>query len=106
MLRAGRSRDRGSIPGRENRFIFQNVQRCSENQPASYLRIKLGILPRRGGGGGARPGHEAVHLPHLVPSWRMSGAIPPLPYTLSVCDKGQYYLIINYACKKITSVHH
>jgi hypothetical protein len=29
-----------------------------------------------------QPGHEAGHLPHLVPKLRMRGAIPPLPVRL------------------------
>ena len=82
----------------ESPCIFQKVQTGSENQPTSYVWSRLCILPREVGG--ARPGRKAVHAPHLVPSWRMSGAVPPLSYIPSVCNKGQYYLIINYVQKE------
>jgi len=81
MLRSGHPRDSGSIPDKKNRFIFQNVQTGSENQPT--LRYELNYAYSLGGGA-ARPVREAVHSPHLVPSWRMRGAVPPLTYTFSV----------------------
>jgi len=65
----------------------QSVHTRSQAHPASCSVGTQGALHKI-----KRSGREADHLPHLVPSIRMNGAVHPLPLYLMQRAQGKFYL--------------
>jgi hypothetical protein len=74
-LRAGRQRNRGSIPDGSMRFsIFQNVQTDLRAHTDAYLMETRGLCR-----GIKRPGREVITHCRVGPTLKWSGTVPPLP---------------------------
>jgi len=94
-LRDGRSRNRGSIPGRRIKIfsVLQSDQTGPCFQPASYSLDNDYFLRRVKAVGGVNPTTPL----HLCPSLRMCGTIPLLPHLPAWRGQGQIYLWHTYA---------